>query len=48
MKANHFVDDARVDGNLALSRAFGDFQYKDQKNLKAENQAVTCFPDIKK
>lgn len=24
-KANHFVSDDRVDGNLALSRAFGDF-----------------------
>ena len=24
-KANHTVEDARVDGNLALSRAFGDF-----------------------
>jgi serine/threonine protein phosphatase PrpC len=29
-KANHFVEDERVDGNLALSRAFGDFQFKDQ------------------
>lgn len=28
-RANHFVEDARVDGNLALSRAFGDYQYKD-------------------
>ena len=30
-KANHFViecDVNRVDGNLALSRAFGDFKYK--------------------
>ena len=25
MKAKHFVEDERVDGNLALSRAFGDF-----------------------
>ena len=31
--AKHFVEDSRVDGNLALSRAFGDFQYKDQPNL---------------
>jgi len=29
-KASHHVEDSRVDGNLALSRAFGDFQYKDQ------------------
>ena len=36
MKANHFVEDSRVDGNLALSRAFGDFQYKDQANLAPE------------
>jgi len=28
-KANHFVEEGRIDGNLALSRAFGDFQYKD-------------------
>ena len=27
--ATHSVEDDRVDGNLALSRAFGDFQYKD-------------------
>ena len=33
--AGHFVSDDRVDGNLALSRAFGDFQYKDQKNKSA-------------
>ena len=24
-KASHHVEDSRVDGNLALSRAFGDF-----------------------
>ena len=35
-KAQHYVEDSRVDGNLALSRAFGDFQYKDQKGLKPE------------
>ena len=26
--AGHSVHEDRVDGNLALSRAFGDFQYK--------------------
>ena len=36
-KANHFVEDSRVDGNLALSRAIGDFQYKDQSNLDPKN-----------
>lgn len=29
-KSGHFVEDDRVDGNLALSRAIGDFQYKDK------------------
>ena len=28
--AGHFVEDGRVDGNLALSRAIGDYQYKDK------------------
>ena len=35
-KAGHHVEDSRVDGNLALSRAFGDFQYKDQPGLPVE------------
>ena len=45
--ANHFVSESRVDGNLALSRAIGDFQYKDMPNLAAKDQAVTAKPDIK-
>ena len=45
-KASHHVEDSRVDGNLALSRAFGYVQYKDQPNLPVEKQAVTCSPDI--
>lgn len=36
----------RVDGDLAVSRAFGDFQYKNRPDLPARNQKVTCFPDI--
>jgi serine/threonine protein phosphatase PrpC len=31
---------------LALSRAFGDFQYKDQPKKSPAEQAVSCFPDI--
>jgi protein phosphatase 2C family protein 2/3 len=30
------VEDDRVDGNLALSRAIGDFQYKDNIKLPPE------------
>ena len=46
VKAGHTVGMNRVDGNLALSRAFGDFNYKDNTNLKAEEQAVTAYPDV--
>jgi protein phosphatase 2C family protein 2/3 len=33
-------------GNLALSRALGDFEFKNNENLKAEDQIVTANPDI--
>jgi len=36
----------RVDGDLAVSRALGDFQYKTRPDLPAKDQKVTCFPDI--
>ena len=45
-KTDHFVEDSRVDGNLALSRAFGDFQYKDRPQLSWKDQAVTANPDV--
>ncbi|CAE7666647.1 ppm-1.G, partial [Symbiodinium pilosum] len=36
----------RVDGNLNLSRAFGDFTYKSTASLPAEKQKVIAFPDV--
>lgn len=45
-KAGHSVMMERVDGELALSRAFGDHQFKDKTNMKAEDQAVTAYPDV--
>ena len=36
----------RVDGDLAVSRAFGDFQFKQRSDLPAEEQKVSCYPDI--
>eukprot|EP01048_Picozoa_sp_COSAG05_P012117 COSAG05_NODE_1191_length_5573_cov_12.076361_4_plen_297_part_00 len=36
----------RVDGSLALSRAIGDFSYKDQQQLSAQQQKVSPEPDI--
>ena len=45
--AGHSVSMNRVDGTLALSRAFGDLEFKDKDDLPASKQAVTSFPDIK-
>lgn len=36
----------RVDGELALSRALGDHQFKDNKSLGAAHQAVTAMPEV--
>ena len=39
--AGGFVENFRVNGNLALSRAFGDFSFKKNSSLTAEEQIVT-------
>ncbi|BGP27668.1 Protein phosphatase 2C 2 [Rhodotorula toruloides] len=44
--AGGFVEFGRVNGNLALSRALGDFDFKQNSNLGAEQQIVTADPDI--
>ncbi|KAI6784219.1 uncharacterized protein J7T54_004765 [Emericellopsis cladophorae] len=44
--AGGFVDFGRVNGNLALSRAIGDFEFKKSAELSPENQIVTAYPDI--
>jgi serine/threonine protein phosphatase PrpC len=36
----------RVDGDLAVSRAFGDFQFKARTDLSPALQKVSCYPDI--
>ncbi|TID31147.1 hypothetical protein CANINC_000255 [Pichia inconspicua] len=46
VNAGGFVDMGRVNGNLALSRGIGDFEFKDAKSLPAEEQAVTALPDV--
>lgn len=46
VNAGGFVDMGRVNGNLALSRGIGDFEFKDARNLPAEEQAVTALPDV--
>ena len=46
MKAGSFVFNRRVNGVLALSRAIGDFGFKQRPGLPWEEQAVTCVPDV--
>ncbi|EGP82873.1 unnamed protein product [Zymoseptoria tritici ST99CH_1A5] len=44
--AGGFVDFGRVNGNLALSRAIGDFEFKKSADLPPEQQIVTAFPEV--
>ncbi|KAI9817665.1 MAG: Protein phosphatase 2C 2 [Phylliscum demangeonii] len=44
--AGGFVDFGRVNGNLALSRAIGDFEFKKSAGLPPEQQIVTAYPDV--
>lgn len=37
----------RVNGGLNLTRSFGDFDYKRNKNLSYAQQMITCKPDIR-
>lgn len=46
MNAGGWVEFNRVNGNLALSRALGDFIFKRNDGLPAEEQIVTASPDI--
>ena len=44
--AGGFVLIGRVNGELAMSRAMGDYQYKQNAELGPADQMVSCFPDI--
>lgn len=44
--AGGFVEMGRVNANLALSRALGDFNFKNNSRLAPEQQVVTANPDI--
>ena len=45
-KAGGFVDENRVRGVLALSRAIGDLQYKSDKTHALKDQMVIAHPEI--
>ena len=46
MKANGWISEGRIKGNLNLSRTIGDLEYKQNKQLPPEEQMITAFPDI--
>ena len=46
VKAGGFVQEGRVNGSLALSRAIGDLEYKRSKELSARDEIVTAYPEI--
>jgi len=39
-------DCPRLDGNLAVSRGLGDFEYKKGEDLPVAEQKVSCVPDV--
>eukprot|EP00210_Caulerpa_lentillifera_P007780 g7424.t1 len=45
--AGGFVFEGRVNGCLNLSRAIGDLEYKEPKDLPPEQQIITANPEIK-
>jgi len=44
--AGGWVEFNRVNGNLALSRALGDFVFKKNEKKRPEEQIVTAYPDV--
>ena len=45
-QAGGYVTDGRVNGNLNLSRALGDMEYKSQKDRDRDCQLIISKPDI--
>ena len=46
MDAGGYVTEGRVNGNLNLSRALGDMEYKSQKERGREKQLISPVPDL--
>jgi serine/threonine protein phosphatase PrpC len=46
LKADGVVSNGRVDGDLSVSRAIGDWQFKTNSKLHLFEQKVSCEPDI--
>lgn len=46
IKAQGWISQGRVKGNLNLSRSIGDLAYKDNKYLRPEEKIITSYPDV--
>lgn len=47
MQAGGFIAEGRVNGSLNLSRALGDMEYKQARELSAGEQMVTALPEVR-
>lgn len=47
-KAGGYISDGRINGNLNLSRALGDLEYKKNQDLGPGEQLISAVPEIKK
>jgi protein phosphatase 1G len=45
-KADGWVSEGRVKGNLNLSRSLGDLEYKQNKKVSQEDQMITANPEV--
>jgi len=48
VKAGGYVSEGRINGNLNLSRAIGDLEYKKNSSLKVDQQLIIAVPEVKK
>jgi Serine/threonine protein phosphatase len=46
-KAGGYIVDGRINGNLNLSRAIGDLEYKKNTDIKVHEQLIVAVPEIK-
>ncbi|KZV70179.1 PP2C-domain-containing protein [Peniophora sp. CONT] len=46
VNAGGYIEFGRVNGNLALARALGDFEYKKNYSIAPEAQIITANPDV--
>jgi protein phosphatase 1G len=47
-KAGGYIIDGRINGNLNLSRAMGDLEYKKNSELKPGEQLISVVPDVRR